>query len=326
MTLPRPLRVAIQGERGSFSEEAAERLLGQALKFVHAPDTPHLFSRVNRHDAHVALLPIETSENGPIYPNWDLMLQHDLLVCGEAYLHLHHCLIAPVGTFLEDVRRVYSHPIALGQCREFFRNHDRLEAISTHDTAGSVQMIVSERRTDAAAIAGRSAAEHYAAKVLREGIEDDASNYARFFLLARESTVAEECEELDDRIGESRGRKTSIVFCLDDEPGVLYESLHAFASREVGIAKLDTRPVRGTPPESLFYLDFHGNRDDDACRDALAELERRAGFVRVFGSYPAGEYDWLGEDAPLLPRSREERVSPSIERRSGSERRREESD
>lgn len=323
MTLPRPLRLAIQGERGSFSEEAAEELLGPALKYVHTPDTPHLFARVAGQDAHLGLLAVETSENGPIYPNWDLMLQHGLVVCGEAYLHLHHCLIAPVGTFLEDVRYVYSHPIALGQCREFFRRRERFEAISTYDTAGSVHMIVSERRSDAAAIAGRSAAEHYAAKVLLEGIEDDPSNYARFFLLAREFTATEEREELIERIGEGSAHKTSIVFCLDDEPGVLYEALHAFASRGIGITKLDTRPVRGTPPEALFYLDFRGDRDDHACREALVELDRLAGFVRVFGSYPAGTYDWLGEEAPLLPRSSRDRRSPSppIERDSRERRR-----
>jgi len=310
MTLPRPLRVAIQGERGSFSEEAACLLLGRALRFVHSSDTPHLFSLLNRQDAHVALLPVETSENGPIYPNWDLMMQQAMVVCGEVYLHLHHCLIAPVGTFFEDVRQVYSHPIALGQCRGFFRRHDRLEAISTHDTAGSVQRIVTERRADAAAIAGKSAAHHYAAKVLLEGIEDDPSNYARFFLLAREDAAIEVREDLAGHVAGPAGQKTSILFCLDDEPGILYRALHAFASRGIGITKIDTRPVRGTPREALFYLDFLGDRHGEACAEALLELENRAGFLRIFGSYPAGGYDWLGEDAPLLPRSRDRSPPP----------------
>src|SRR5688500_1528095 len=173
MALPRPLAVAIQGERGAYREEAALQLLGPPLRIVCTRDLPHLFSSVGRRRAHAAMVPMENSLAGSIYASWDLLLQFGHRVRAETYLKVEHCLIAPLGTFLEDVRKVYSHPMALEQCQEFFRRHPQVEPVSTYDTAGSVRMLLRTREAGAAAIAGRGAADHYGAKVLREGVEDD---------------------------------------------------------------------------------------------------------------------------------------------------------
>lgn len=305
MTLPRPLRVAIQGERGAYSEEAARKLLGTPIKIVPARDSEHMLSSVARHRAHACLLPMENSLVGSLYAHYDLLLQYAFTIRGEVYLKVEHCLIAPVGTFLEEVRKVYSHPVALEQCQEFFRRNPRIEGVATYDTAGSVQMLLARKESGAAAIAGRGAASHYGARVLRANLEDDPSNYTRFFLL----TLEEDGEEEDlDTIGEHFDRsvlgppKTSIVFYVENEPGGLTSALRGFSDRGVDLAKIESRPVRGRPFEYLFYLDFHGDPDAGAGAEALADLRRRAGFLRVLGCYPSGRLDWVGDDAPFLPR------------------------
>lgn len=320
MSLPRPLRVAIQGERGAFSEEAALKLLGAPLKTVPTADFPAMFSCVARHKAHFCLSPMENSLVGSIFQNYDLLLQFNLVIRGEVYLKVEHCLIAPLGTYFEDVKRVYSHPIALDQCQAFFRRHPQLETISTWDTAGSVQMLTERQEAGAAAIAGRGAATYYGAKVIREGLEDDPANYTRFFLLGLNDP---DLAGVADRFapGQTGSPKTSIVFYVENTAGSLHTALHSFASRGIDFTKIESRPVRGKPFEYLFYLDFLGGPDVAPARDALVELGRRAGFVRVLGSYPAGRLDWLGSDVPLMPRPEDPAVRPGAplagERRGG---------
>ena len=302
MALPRPLRIAIQGERGAFSEEAAHQLLGgRRIKTVSMRDFPHMFSSVARHRAHACLAPMENSLVGSIYQNYDLLLQYGLVVRGEVYLRVSHCLIAPVGTYFEDIRRVYSHPIALDQCQEFFRRHPNLETVSTWDTAGSVHDLVTNREPGAAAIAGKSAARHYGAKVVAEELEDDPANYTRFFLLTLGDAELDGIEKrfAPDQVGPT---KTSVVFYVENAPGSLYDTLGEFASRGLDLTRIESRPVRGKPFEYLFYLDFLGSPQEPAGEEALAGLLRRAGFARVLGTYPSGRLDWVGSEAPLMPR------------------------
>jgi prephenate dehydratase len=304
MTLPRPLCVAIQGERGAFSEEAAVQLLRWPLRILPTEDFPHMFSAVARHLAHACLAPMENSLVGSIFQNYDLLNQYAYQIRGEVYLRVEHCLIAPVGTYLEDVRRVYSHPVALEQCQDFFRQHPEIEAVSTYDTAGSVQMLIDRRETDSAAIASHRAAVRYGAKVLRSGIEDDPSNYTRFFLLSLGD--AADLEGLPGRYApdQTGPPKTSVVFHVEHAPGSLHTALGAFAERGVDLTKIESRPVRGKPFQYVFYLDFLGSPTVSPAREALAELIRQAGFVRILGSYPSGRLDWVGSQAPLLPRGR----------------------
>jgi len=299
MSLPRPLSVAIQGERGAFSEEAALKLLGPSIKIVPTRDFPHMFSSVARHRAHLCLAPMENSLVGSIYRNYDLLLQFGYVVYGEVFLRVVHCLIAPVGTYLEEVTRAYSHPIALDQCQEFFRVHPRIETISTYDTAGSVQMLMDTKEAGAAAVAGREAARHYGAKVIVEGIEDDVANYTRFFLLGREDPDLDGIDQAL-RPEETGPVKTSVVFYVPNAPGNLHRAMSAFADRGIDLARIESRPVRGKPFEYLFYLDFLGTTETSPGREAVAELERQAGFLRVLGTYPSGRLDWVGSEAPAL--------------------------
>ncbi|HJU87461.1 MAG TPA: prephenate dehydratase domain-containing protein, partial [Gemmatimonadota bacterium] len=268
---------------------------------VATPDLARMFSAVGRHEAHACLAPMENSLVGSIFESYDLLLQFGFRILGEVYLRVEHCLIAPLGTYLEDVERVYSHPITLDQCRTFFQRHPKLHAIATYDTAGSVRMLIRKREANAAAIAGRGAATHYGAKVLAENLEDDPANYTRFFLLTLQDAELDGIEKrfAPDQVGPT---KTSVVFYVANAPGSLYDALGEFASRGLDLTRIESRPVRGKPFEYLFYLDFLGSPDEPPGQEALAGLIRRAGFARVLGTYPSGRLDWVGSDAPLMPR------------------------
>lgn len=285
MTAPRTLRVAIQGEPGSYSDEAARRLLGDGIEIVATRDFGSMVSAIDENRADACLAPIENSLVGSIYAVYDLLLNFELRVAGETYLRIEHCLLAPRGTTIDRIHRVYSHPVALDQCRAFLDRHD-VEIVATHDTAGSVREIVERDEEGAAAIAGRAAAERYGAEILRTGIEDDPANYTRFSLLApRDGDVP------PPPSGPDEVWKTSIVFFIENEPGGLHAALEEFARRGIDLTKIESRPARGKPFEYMFYLDFRGAPSDDAVADALEALDRRAGLLQVLGAYPAGRFE-----------------------------------
>jgi prephenate dehydratase len=168
----------------------------------------------------------------------------------------------------------------LNQCRDFFTANPRLERVPFYDTAGSVKMIMEEGRGDAAAIASATAAEIYGGKILKRNIEDDPSNFTRFFLLNRTG------ESLST--APAKNSKTSLVFTTRNTPGALFRALSAFALRDINLAKIESRPLRGKPWEYLYYLDFIGHVDDPKCRKAIDHLTEMADFLRVLGSYPQG--------------------------------------
>src|ERR1041385_1434184 len=176
------MKVAIQGERGAFSHEALRRLLPRATVLPCAT-SKDVFDAVERGRAAAAVIPIENSLAGSVAEHFDLLLARDLWIQRESRLRIVHNLIAPPGVKLAQVREVLSHPVALDQCREFFRQHRRIRPVPFYDTAGAVKRLLAERRTDAAAIASRQAAAEYGGRILEAGIEDDKQNFTRFFLV-----------------------------------------------------------------------------------------------------------------------------------------------
>lgn len=268
------MRVAIQGERGAYSEEAARKLAGERAKIVTCQTFGDVFAAVRRGRADCGVIPIENTLAGSVHENYDLLLEHRFEVEAELNLRIRHMMIAPRGVAPSQVREVYSHPVALAQCREFFRKNPKLKAIAAYDTAGSVKMIVQQKRRDAAAIAGRLAAEAYGARILRRNIEDHAENYTRFLLVRRKARV--------------RGiaNKTSIVFATKNVPGSLFRCLATFALRDINLTKIESRPWRGRPWEYQFYADFLGRPDVSPAHEALAHLAELTTFLRIVGCYP----------------------------------------
>ncbi|MFC2035296.1 prephenate dehydratase [Chloroflexota bacterium] len=267
------IEIAFQGEIGAYSEEAAFQFFGSSVQVKPCESLDDVFGVVEQGEAQFGIVPIENSLEGSISRVYDLLLDSTLRVCGETELRVVHCLIASPGTRLDLIKRVYSHPQALGQCRAFLKHLD-CELIPTYDTAGSVKMIKEQGITDGAAIAGTRAAEIYGMHIIAREIEDNPNNCTRFFILAKQDSPP------------SGNDKTSVVFSVKHRPGALYDFLKKLASNNINLTKIESRPTRQKPWEYHFYLDFEGHREDEASREALADLERTSLFVKVLGSYP----------------------------------------
>lgn len=268
-----PIYVAFQGERGAYSEIAAEKFFKSSVKFLPCRDLEDVFRSVECSHVDYGIIPVENSIEGSVARSYDLMRDSNLKVVGEVIIKISHCLISYHDYELKDIRRVYSHPQALGQCRDFIRRH-KLTPLPTYDTAGSVKMLSMRRIRYAAAIASRKAAGIYGLKILAEGIEDNKNNYTRFLVVS--GSMAKP----------TGNDKTSIVFTVRHVPGALYRALEVFASRGINLTKIESRPVVGRPWEYYFYLDFEGNIEDHVVKDALKELSKRTTYIKVLGSYP----------------------------------------
>ena len=266
------MKLAIQGELGSFSHEAAQAMLPSAT-VVPCARSLDVFDQLKRGAVHGAVIAVENSLAGSVAEHLDLLLSRDAHIVREFRLRIVHNLIALPGTKFGDVRRVFSHPLALDQCRDLFSKNPRLKPEPFYDTAGSVKHVMAEKFSDAAAIASRRAAEVYGARILKKGIEDDKKNFTRFFLIHR------------GKARTARGAdKTSVAFILKSLPGALFKALSVFALRDIDLSKIESRPLRGRPWEYAFFVDLLRGDDTDA-RNALRHLGEVVELVKVLGIY-----------------------------------------
>lgn len=271
-------RVAFQGARGAFSEDAARQLLGDAITFKPCERFEEVFQSLASGDVNAAVVPIENTLHGSIHENYDHLLDFKLPIVGETRVRIVHNLIGRPGAALSKVKTAISHPVALRQCLKFFKQNKRIRSEIYYDTAGSVRRIMEENDPTVAAIASASAAKYYGAKLLKKSIEDDRQNYTRFFLLKQKAPKR--------RAKKGVALKTSIVFTTPNKPGTLFRCMSAFALRDINLDKIESRPFRGRPFEYLFYLDFLGSLDDPNCRNAMSHLREITDFVAVLGCYP----------------------------------------
>jgi prephenate dehydratase len=286
------MKIAIQGELGSFSHEAAERMLPRCT-VVPCARSAEVFERVERESVAAAVIPIENTLAGTVAEHADLLLTREVFIQAEHLLRIVHNVIAMPGVRLGSLRRVLSHPVALDQCRDFFLRHPKVEALPFYDTAGSVKHVIANQLKDAAGIAGRQAAREYTGNIVESSIEDDKRNFTRFFLIrklgrgsGRRSTGKKKGSADYHRMIPRGANKTSIVFQVRNMPGALFKSLSVFALRDISLSKIESRPMRGRPWEYVFYVDFLRG-DDEPARNALRHLGEVAEFVKVLGIYPA---------------------------------------
>ena len=283
--MPKPVReiAAFQGDKGAFSQQAVGQLLGQGVEVLPCQRFEEVFQSLEKGRASAAVIPIENTLAGSVHENYDHLLHFDFQIVGETSVRIVHNLIAPPGVPFRKIRRAFSHPVALNQCLDFFVKYPQVEKVPFYDTAGSVKMIMEEGLKDAAGIASSLAAEIYGGAILKKSIEDDRQNFTRFFLLRRSQWKAKSPAQAP------RGWKTSLVFSTRNIPGSLFRALSAFSLRDVNLAKIESRPLRGKPWEYLFYLDFLEHVEDQRARNALGHLRELADFLRVLGCYPRGE-------------------------------------
>lgn len=294
------MKVAIQGELGSFSHEAAERMLPRCT-VVPCARSAEVFDRVERGSVEGAVIPIENTLAGTVAEHADLLVSRNVFIQAEYLLRIIHNVIAPPGVQMRSLRRVLSHPVALDQCRDFFHQHPDIEPVPFYDTAGSVKHVIENHLKDAAGIAGQQAAREYSGKILKAGIEDEKSNFTRFFLirqLGRGRRSPSRVSQARRGVGHAAAgtdyrrlipagaNKTSIAFKVKNLPGALFKSLSVFALRDISLSKIESRPMRGRPWEYVFYVDF-SRGDDEPAQNALRHLEEVADFVKVLGVYPA---------------------------------------
>ncbi|XP_059429919.1 arogenate dehydratase 2-like isoform X2 [Corylus avellana] len=279
------LRVAYKGVHGANSESAVKKAYPkcEALSCKTFEDA---FEAVQMGDAKIAVLPIENSSCGSIHSNYDLLLRDDLHIVGEVKVAIHHCLLANHGVKLEDLKRVLSHPQALAQC-EYALTRFGLVREEVYDTAAAAEHIKSHKLKDTGAVVRSDvAANIYGLNILAEDIQDDCDNIVtRFLMLAREPIIPRT----------NKPFKTSIVFSLEEGPGVLSKALDVFAQRKINLTKIESRPVQKKLLRALriekyfnylFFVDLEASMADQKAKLALKDLEEFGSFLRVLGSYP----------------------------------------
>ena len=274
-TISKKPRVAFQGERGAFSEEAALKLLGPEIELVPRRTFADLYESLDSGIADYVLAPVENSIAGVVKPSVDLLNSKSLNILDEIQIKIEQHLIGCPGASFAEIQTVESHPVALDQCRRFLAANPQLRRLAAEDTAGSVARIVAEGDRTRSAIAGRRAAEQYGGVILRDHLEDSRENYTRFLLLTPEEHPADDAD------------KMSLVIELPHQPGALHDALEPFARRDIDLLKLQGRPVKGRPWEYCFYLDLPGSPKDREVQAALKELRDRRVETRVLGAYRA---------------------------------------
>src|SRR6186997_1762882 len=267
------MRLAYQGEPGAYSEAAA-RVFSPHTETLPCKTFDEVFDAVVEKRATHGVVPMENSVGGTIHRNYDLLVDHEIPITGEVELDVVHCLQALPGTKIADVKIVYSHPQALAQCERYLKDLGvTVEAV--YDTAGGAKLVAEQKMKNAAALASRRAAEVFGLEVLQEAVQDFEYNITRFAIIGGVAGVDAD--------------KTTIVFALPSTPGALFKALSVFALRDINLAKLESRPIRGRPWEYLFYVEVEARRDDMACSRALMHLAEFARWTRVLGTYKGAD-------------------------------------
>ena len=272
------MRVAFQGEPGAFSEAAAVQLLGEEIRTVPRSTFDATFRAIAEDTTDALLVPVENTLAGSVVRVYDLLLESPLEICGETILPIEHHLIGCPGARYEEIRAVASHPMALAQCERFFETNPGLKRVPAEDTAGSVREMMDRGDKCCAAIAGRRAAYHYGAAILRESIQDSVENFTRFVLLL----PPEEAR----RYRGKDAKKVSLAMRLAHKSGALLASLEPFAKFGVNLLKIESRPIHGRPFEYQFYVDVEAEGHEQL-ENALNEVRSATTVLRVLGLYTA---------------------------------------
>jgi prephenate dehydratase len=265
--------IAFQGVRGAYSESAIYQFFGPDAKTFACRTVAKIFEAIETHQADMGMLPVENALSGSIPQAYELLMEHDLRIQAEVIIHIQHTLMAAPGVKLADLKRVRSTQQSLHQCEKFINRYN-LERIASFDTASSARDLAANPEPDLGVIANKLAAEIYHLDILEEKIEDTPFNYTRFFVLGHHDPPR------------AQRSKTSLIFSARHLPGSLYHCLGEFAERNINLTKIESRPRRNRPWQYLFYLDFEGHWQDAVAEAALLGLLRRAGFVKMLGSYP----------------------------------------
>jgi chorismate mutase / prephenate dehydratase len=272
LALEAPMKVAFFGPKATFTHQAAQQQFGLSAELVPQKSIPAVFEDVEKGLAQYGVVPVENSTEGMVSHTLDMFMESELKINAEVMLEIHHYLLSRTGR-MDDIKKVCSHPQPIAQCRNWLaENLPNVPVVDVASTAVAAQ-IVAEDYT-AAAIASELAASMYDLKVVRERIEDQVNNFTRFLVIGK---------KLADKSGDD---KTSLMFSVKDEVGILYRMLEPFSKRGINLSKIESRPLKKKAWEYIFFLDLVGHISDPEVAEAVQELKGCCQFVKVLGSYP----------------------------------------
>lgn len=263
------------GPAATFTYEAAIQSFGSGANYIAANSIEEVFEGIERGRGDFGVVPVENSTEGMVHQALDMLIDVDAAICGEILLRISHHLLSsaePAG----EIKRVYSHPQALAQCRLWLaKNLPGVELMETSSTGAGAKLCAED--SSSAAIAGERAAEVYGLKIIERSIEDNSLNYTRFLIIGK------------GKMGMSGNDKTSIIFSLKHKAGALHNALEPFAKNGINLTNIESRPMRKRPWEYLFFIDIEGHQDDAKIKRALKSAQRRCAFFKILGSYPKSE-------------------------------------
>jgi chorismate mutase/prephenate dehydratase len=289
--LQSPLTVAFLGPEGTFSHMAAVEFLGNSMEFRAMPRFDDIFAAVENRDSDLGVVPLENSLHGTIVQSIDLFAAHTVHIRAEWFSRISHSLLSREKDF-SDIKTVYSHPQALGQCAGWLRaNLPHAELVSMDSTAAAAHKVLAER--GAAAVGHGGLAPRLGLSALARSIEDAGDNWTRFACIGPEPGPA----PAENGAGEGGAVKTSVLFTLADRPGALAAVLQCFAAADVNMNKLESRPMRPERWKYIFFCDVSCDLTDEKHAPLLEAVCEHCHSFRILGAYPVGRYMRKGPDA-----------------------------
>lgn len=266
------LKVAYLGPMGSFSELASIGYFGKSCDFIPAKKIQDVFELTERRECDFGVVPVENSLEGTVGITLDLLIDSNVKICGEIYREITHNLLS-LNNEMKNLKRLYAHPQALGQCRAFIeKNLPDIEIIEVESTSESARL--ASKDPEAGAIGSARAGELYGLKVIKSKIEDSVNNYTRFIVLGKTENLP------------TGKDKTSIIISVKDEAGALHRALSGFAKYGINLSKIESRPMKKRPWEYIFFIDFDGHLNNKIVKKALSEIAKTCLFLKILGSYP----------------------------------------
>jgi prephenate dehydratase len=268
------IKVSFQGERGAYSEAAARSFFAEDIETVPLSTFTEVLESTISGNTDYSVLPVENSLEGSVGESYDLLYSTSLNAMGEIYHRIEHCLIG--NGSLEEVDTVYSHPQALGQCRDFIQKNN-MKTVPTYDTAGSVKIIKEINKKNISCIASKTASQIYKMPIVSENIANKLNNYTRFLVLSKKTSE------------ETGSDKTSIIFSIKHEPGSLFRIIENFHSYNVNLTKIESRPTKSKNWEYNFYVDFEGHAKNPQILKMIDKIKNETLFMKTLGSYPSAK-------------------------------------
>lgn len=272
------MKIAIQGNKGSYSEIASMSLYGEDIEVISKNTFLEVFKSLDSGECDFCVIPIENSTYGSVYQNFDLLTKFNFNIVKEIYLEVNFHVIALNDVKFEDITEIYTHPVGMAQISGFLEANPQIKPIEYHDTAGSLEMIKAKNLTTSAGAASSKAAEMNGMQILKRSIQDNPKNYTRFFALSRKPEYAK------------TSNKTTLQFRLGKESGSLFEAIKVFATKNIPLVKIESRPVINSDWEYTFYIDVLEGIHTDQMKDCIIELVTNVRELRVLGSYVEGKY------------------------------------